>query len=232
MQTIKLDIPQDIVDFVNEISERSVGYKVYIGGGYLRDLYYNKHKSSHEWDILTPKDLDLFVVPDTTVDKDVRPSLWIPARGYTNFVKEAWEIPDMQERGVAKVTGMWFSKLSTMDVQFIEYKNSMSSHQLAEDMDMNINQIMYRPMSEDCIVTDAFVEGHENGIIKAMHQYDRVRMYKRYVRMQDKFWSYTEEGKPELDYDETRELALLVAHSGSFCDSEDLDEGCLEGGSF
>lgn len=231
-KTFKLDIPQDVVDFVNEISERSIGYQVFIGGGYLRDLYFNSIKTKYEDYKLEPKDLDLFVVPDTTISEDVRPSLWIPAKGYTNFVKESWEIPDMQERGVAKVTGMWFKSLTTADVQLIEYKNSMTSSQLAQDMDMNINQIMYRPFKGDCICTNAFIEGHENEVIEAMHDYDRVRMYKRYVRMQDKFFYYNVEGKPELERDEVVKLATIVDHEGSFCDSDDLEEACLDGGDF
>ena len=210
--TDKVEIAEDVLKFLKEVNDSSTGYDIYLGGGYLRDKYVGK----------TPKDVDVFVIPNGE-EKD----LHIPPRGYNNYIKDASSISDMQERGVKKVRGDWYSKMSTPDVQFIIYQDPMTIKELAEDMDINLCQVMYSAQSGEVLATEAFITGHFCKIIECLHDYDTVRTYKRYVRMEDKFYDYHSVGKPELGHFELERLAETVEHSGSFCE-EDLQDGIIE----
>ena len=215
-----LEIHPSVIGFLEEVQERSEGYDVYLGGGFIRDLYVKKFGESYGNDLI-PKDVDIFIIP-TDEDSNER-HLHMPAKGYINFSKEAWRIPDMEERGVKKVTGTWYKHLDTADVQFIEYKKHMSVEELTAGMDMTINQCMYSITNEMFVFTDNFIKDHGMELIRCTHDYDVVRMYKRFVRMEDKFWWYTEVNKPELDYEDTQRLAHSVDHEGSFCDADEFD---------
>ena len=214
-------ISQDVLDFLEEVSQKSQGYDIYLGGGYIRDLYARTYGSTYAED-LEPKDVDVFVIPKE-MGEHIPRKLHLPAKGYTNFIKEAWEIPDMEERGVKSVTGTWYKTLSTSNVQFIEYKEPMTMLELAADMDMTINQCMYSVERENFVFTQGFLDDHENEIIRCDHVYDTVRMYKRFVRMEDKFWWYDTVGKPDLDWEDLSRLAASVDHAGSFCESDEFD---------
>jgi len=62
--------------------------------------------------------------------------------------------------------------------RFIAYdKIFLTEVELAADMDMNINQIMYNPSTKKVITTNAFVNGHNNRVIECLHQFDECRMY-------------------------------------------------------
>lgn len=206
---LEVEFKEDVRTFVKTVAEKSIGYDIYLGGGFLRDLYTGN----------TPKDVDIFVIPQD--DFEGQRDLYIPPRGYNNYIKHAWEISDMEERGVAKVRGDWYSKLSTPDVQFIIYEKPMTQDELAEDFDMNICQITMHGLSGSIYATSAFLKGHEDMVIECLHDYDTVRTYKRYVRMEEKFYNYDVEGKPELDHYQIVELANSVDHEGSFCGEAD-----------
>lgn len=214
--TDKTPIATDVALFIEEVYKNTTGYDIYLGGGYLRDKYTNN----------LPKDVDVFVIPNGR-EKD----LYIPPRGYNNYIKSARDISDMQKRGVHKVRGDWYSKMTTSDVQFIIYEKPMTMEELAEDMDINICQVMYSAATLRVLATQAFVDGHEDEIIECLHDYDRVRTFKRYVRMEDKFPFYDVVGKPSLDCDELYDLAQHVDHDGSFCEDTLEPEIQLQEGS-
>jgi hypothetical protein len=204
----KLDItiPKDILDFLDIVVAKTKGYSIYLGGGYLRDLYYNSFLPENtEYNLnisLTPKDLDIFFVPDISFNaKDNVRELPVISKSYINYDTLAEDIPDMQERGVARVRGMFLSTLSTPDVQFIVYdKHFVFADQLAQDMDMNINQIMYDPVCRYFYVSDEFLSGHKDKVIECLHKFDETRMYNRYKRMQKKFPNYSVVTDLDMEY--------------------------------
>jgi hypothetical protein len=179
----KIQIRTDVLEFIEDVAKKTIGYDVYLGGGYLRDLYCG----------LEPKDIDLFFIPNGN-DRE----LPILSKTYINYSRSADEIPDMQERGVDKVVGLFAPKLSTCDVQFIVYKKFLTADELAADMDMNINQCMYHIESKQFFLSKEFVYGHSEMVIQCLHTFDQTRMFKRYERMKGKFPSYGVIGQPVL----------------------------------
>ena len=109
-----LELPEDVLDFLKEVDGLTKGYDIYLGGGAIRDLYYNELNRPH---YLIPKDIDLFFVPNGL---HVQELPTIP-RSYVNYDKSADEITGMEERGVARVRGLFVPKLNISDVQFIVY---------------------------------------------------------------------------------------------------------------
>lgn len=190
-----IKIREDVLAFIEDVSNKTRGYKVYLGGGYLRDLYCN----------LEPKDVDLFFVP-TSGEKGIP----VLSKTYINYERAAEEIPDMQERGVAKVRGIFVPKLSTCDVQFIIYEKVLDGMELAKDMDMNINQVMYDVETKEFLLSTAFINGHHHCYIECLHTFDQTRMFKRYERMKLKFPSYHVLGQPVFDDYKSDELVALV----------------------
>lgn len=202
-----LKLPEDVLDFLKEVDDLTKGYDIYIGGGAIRDLYYNELNRPH---YLTPKDIDLFFVPN---ELHVQELPTIP-RSYVNYDKSANEIPDMEERGVARVRGLFVPKLSISDVQFIVYKDFMSQRELAKDMDVNICQVMMSVKTGEMFATEDFYKGHEDEYIEMLHTFDFVRMAKRIARMKAKFPDYDVEG----DWNLIDLVDSMDAHAGSFCD--------------
>ncbi|AHK11506.1 hypothetical protein S140_99 [Shewanella sp. phage 1/40] len=230
MKNINLTIPEDVLLFLEDVSKRTKGYKVYLGGGYLRDMYFNqvvnKGVPAGVGTYNIPKDLDIFFVPTVffNIEDTVREIPVLP-KTYINFEVLADDVPDMKHRGLDRVRGMFVSTLSTRDVQFIVYeKVLLSSEHLASDMDMNINQIMYDVDNKEFTVTQAFLDGHEDKVIECLQQFDEIRMYERYLRMKKKF--------PEYETKTTLDMASIAAqlrtdtvrpyksgtHGGSFID--------------
>jgi len=200
----KIQIRTDVLKFIEDVAKKTIGYDVYLGGGYLRDLYCG----------LEPKDIDLFFIPNGN-EKE----LPILSKTYINYSRSADEIPDMQERGVDKVVGLFAPKLSTCDVQFIVYKKVLSGLDLAKDMDMNINQVMYHVKSKKFFYSIDFLNGHHRMIIECLHQFDQTRMFKRYERMKGKFPSYDVIGQPVFDdykEDELRDVVRRTQSTGSY----------------
>lgn len=216
-------LEDDVQQFLETVSEITEGYDVYLGGGYLRDLYYNElqwgiHKDIYDmsgWDLfvepLTPKDIDLFFVPKEGATEKTIPVL---PKTYINYDKAASEIPDMQERGVARVRGMFVPALTTSDVQFIVYDKIMTHEELTGDMDVGICQVMYSLQDKTFYATEAFYDGHDNEEIEMLHTFDFVRMGKRLARMQDKFPDYSIVG----DWDLSEFVNNVRENTGSFCE--------------
>ena len=202
-----LKLPEDVLDFLKEVDDLTKGYDIYLGGGAIRDLYYNELNRPH---YLIPKDIDLFFVPNGL---HVQELPTIP-RSYVNYDKSADEIPDMEERGVARVRGLFVPKLSISDVQFIVYKDFMSQRELAKDMDVNICQVMMSVKTGEMFATEDFYKGHEDEYIEMLHTFDFVRMAKRVARMKAKFPDYDVEG----DWNLIDLVDSMDVHAGSFCD--------------
>lgn len=186
----------------------TTGYDVYLGGGFVRDLYFNE---INECDDMNPKDVDLFFVPS-----DGEMKLPTIVKSYVNYDKSSSEIPDMEERGVDSVRGLFVPWLDTKDVQFIVYKNKMTQEELASDMDCNINQLMVCIDSNTRFATNAFIEGHNEQEIEMLHCFNFIRMGKRLARMSDKFPSYEVVG----DWDLSEFAKKIGTHEGSFCDED------------
>ena len=202
-----LELPEDVLDFLKEVDGLTKGYDIYLGGGAIRDLYYNELNRPH---YLIPKDIDLFFVPNGL---HVQELPTIP-RSYVNYDKSADEITGMEERGGARGRGLFVPKLNISDVQFIVYKDFMSQKELAKDMDININQVMMSVKTGEMFATEDFYKGHEDEYIEMLHTFDFVRMAKRVARMKAKFPDYDVEG----DWNLIDLVDSMDVHAGSFCD--------------
>lgn len=194
-------IPQDVLNFLADVVVKTKGYDVYLGGGYLRDLYYNQvnHLGNFRKFYLgksindqpkAPKDLDIFFTPKNDGWKVVERELPVIPKTYINYDIDAQDIPNVREN-VKHVRGLFMKNLSTRDIQFIVYDKSMTMKSLAEDMDISINQIMYHPETELSYMTDAFTNSHEDKTIELLHEFETSRMIARLRRMQAKFPDYT-----------------------------------------
>lgn len=210
MKELDIEIPQDIKDFVKEIQEKSEGYHVYIAGGFCRDKYTG----------LTPKDLDIVMIPLSRENSYIH----IPARCYINYNKTTEDVgdsSDMKKRGVKQLIGMFNHSLSTKEVQLIVYDKYLPAHQVAEDMDMNIVQVIWDAKMDRVEATEAFVKGHEDKVIECLHEYDSVRMWHRFLRMESKFPSYKSINKPPEPAKAIRQSGSSARHSGSIDLGED-----------
>ena len=174
-------VSQDVIDLLTDLRERvGLDFNIYLSGGYLRDVLCG----------LTPKDVDIVLAP-----KGDRPleMYYIPSRYYVNYNTLAGGITDksdMIERGVYQVVGLFNSKLSTPEVQFIVYSKPMTQEEVAFDFDMGINQIVWDGVSDEPTYTGAFLDGHKGKYIECMHDYCKVRTYRRFERMKEKFPEY------------------------------------------
>lgn len=188
-------IPEDVKEFLQEVVKRTKGYDIYLGGGYLRDIWWNiqnvddllrAHSKwwGHNTDAKNPKDLDIFFVPNG----EIKELPTIP-KTYVNYDIMAIDIPNVREN-VERVRGLFNSALSTRDIQFIIYDKPMSMRMMAEDMDTSVNQAMYDPGTGCSYCTNAFYNSHENKTITMLHEFEEERMYSRLKRMQSKFPEY------------------------------------------
>ena len=190
-------LPEDIKDFIEQVAEKTKGYDVYLGGGYLRDIYWNHLNGYRDWQNYhfgcdnqpkEPKDIDIFFIPI----RDEVKSLPVLPKMYINYDVPAVDIPNVREN-VAHVRGLFMKDLSTHDIQFIVYDKAMSMKSLAEDMDINLNQVMYCPRKQTQYMTKDFITSHGNKIIKIMHEFELERMFGRIQRMMKKFPDYSVE---------------------------------------
>tara|TARA_R110000850_G_C9927482_1_gene461881 strand:+ start:655 stop:1302 length:648 start_codon:yes stop_codon:yes gene_type:complete len=185
---IEAYIAGDIKELLKGIQEEVIGkFTVYLGGGLLRDGYCGK----------TPKDVDIVFIPHLG-NEGIEVS-YLPKKFYCNYNKRVSEMSntsDMQARGVTQVVGLFNSRLSTPEVQFIVYEKHLTMEELAADFDINICQVVWSPLEDVFYATDAFIKGHKRKIIECLHDYDKVRTYDRYCRMEAKFSDYQVVGKP------------------------------------
>jgi hypothetical protein len=180
-----LKIPQDILDLCEMIEKSTVGYDVYLGGGFLRDLEYGNN---------TPKDVDLFFIPHKGYNLEIIPfcDLGFPVYDYQNPTQ------DMKDRGVNRVVCFVNKELSTQEVNYIVYDYGMSIEELARDFDMGINQIVYDIKNKVLYRSDKYVEHHENKVLECLHKFSHERMWHRYQRMKAKFPNYSVVGEPSV----------------------------------
>lgn len=197
MDKIKNLIKKDVLDFIELVANKSRGYDIYLGGGYLRDTYYQTVKNK---DIITtkPKDIDLFFIPKQNENVFELPTI---PHTYINYNIDARDIPNVREN-VKHVRGLFKSDLSTKDIQFIIYDKPMTMEFLAEDMDCNINQIMYSIKDQVGYATNNFYNGFEDDLILMLHTFDTERMFGRVQRMMKKFPTFTvEHNIPVLEWE-------------------------------
>lgn len=180
-----IKIAEDVKDLLKDLSKQLNGeFDVYLGGGYLRDSYCG----------LTPKDVDVFLVP---VDNTPKRVSYTPAGYYINYRKIVGDNnPELQHRHLHELVGLFNGKLSTPEVQFIVYDHYMDAYEVAEDLDMNINQVVWCPLKDILYSTQAFIKGHEDNVIECLGNDNDVRKYHRYERMSVKFPLYSTKGMP------------------------------------
>ena len=186
MFNIESLIKEDVLEFLQKVAVKTEGYDVYLGGGYLRDNYFQKY--NHKGDILThsPKDIDIFFIPNNETSSCELPTV---EKTYINYDIDARDIPNVRPN-VKHVRGLFEGNLSTRDIQFIVYDKPLTMRQLAEDMDCNLNQIMYNVKTRLGYHTDAFYKGFEDKEIKMLHEFEVERMFGRIQRMIKKFPSF------------------------------------------
>ncbi|CAH9014292.1 conserved hypothetical protein [Vibrio phage 277E43-1] len=226
-------IPQDVLNFLDDVVSKTKGYDVYLGGGYLRDIYYNLlndvnpvlyYPSSHVQPKV-PKDLDIFFIP--RVNEGVQELPVLP-KTYINYDIAAVDIPNVREN-VKHVRGLFMKTLSTRDIQFIVYDKGMTMRKLAEDMDISINQVMYSPDTQLSYMTDAFTNSHEYKTIHMLHEFETSRMIARLKRMEKKFPDYSlvhAISQEEIDFYESKaeiekRMKRRGASTGSFVSDEE-----------
>lgn len=200
MKELEVRVEWDVRQFLLKVVEACPDFDIYLGGGYLRDSYYSLKNNT----LFEPKDIDIFFVPKDGIEKDV--PVAAAESTFVKYHKAAADISDMEERGVSSLTGLSVHYLSTKEVQFIVYKQFMTQEQLVLDMDMNVNQIMWKPSEHGSTVlaSDYFVLGHAEKLIICHHKYDETRMYYRYERMKEIFPTYKVTGQPEEPEKKTR----------------------------
>jgi len=216
---IAIKIDKWVQELLLEIKQNIKGYDVYLAGGYLRDQHCE----------LPFKDLDVILTPN---GEERSPVLYTP-KGYGMLYNKLCEDNnDMKKRGVEMLVGLYKRKPSkyvdigslsvpieteqdVTEIQYIVYDKPMSVEALTEDMDMNINQVMWRPTKDSvingafpCHCTEDFVEGHEEGFIEFSHWYDNTRMYLRQKRMIEKFPAY--DIYDDIDLTETEKIDLAM----------------------
>ncbi len=232
-------IPKDIQEFLEEVISRTKGYDVYLGGGYLRDIWWNiknvkglhfahgkwwSDSGLHSTVPKQPKDLDLFFIPQNGVVEKELPTI---PKTYVNYDVMAEDIPNVREN-VYRVRGLFNSHISTRDIQFIIYDKPMDIVNMADDMDIDINQVMYEPLTDVTHGSLAFYYAHENKSFQILHTFEEERMYGRLKRMEKKFPDYEmKHGFDELTWLtlETENTKIRKRPSGStgsfICDEFD-----------
>ena len=158
------------------------GYKLYIAGGYLRDIHNN----------LSPKDVDIMVVPQGYIyDPDDFGEMIVSLEDYTvekTFIHQCQYMSDMLERGVG---GLVMGSMDCgTDVQFIIYDNFMSQQEITDDMDMNCNQITMDSDGQS-MTSPEYTKCFEDKHIKILHSYSEARKVSRMKRMMAKFPDFT-----------------------------------------
>lgn len=179
-------IPTEVKGLLEEMETKSKGYEIYLGGGFLRDLYVSV--TQENW--FCPKDIDLFFVSNGESEQ----SLPVLPRTYIHYSLDENELPeDTVERGISSVTGLFVPKLTiTKDVQIIVYntEHKLSINELAEDMDCNCNQIMYNHEADLIYASEEFFKSHTDKEIKLLKEFDGERMKERLLRMQKRLPDY------------------------------------------
>lgn len=179
-------IPKEVTDLLEEMETKSKGYDIYLGGGFLRDLYVAVTQDKE----FSPKDIDLLFVNN----RDSQQNLPVLPRTYINYSLDENELPeDSVERGISSVTGLFIPKLTiTKDVQIIVYntEHKFSIIELAEDMDCNCNQIMYNHKKGLIYASEEFFKSHTNMEIRLLKEFDEERMKERLLRMQKRLPAY------------------------------------------
>lgn len=162
---------EPVVELLSDLEKVNLSYNFYLGGGALRDITFKGVSTEL-------KDWDIFAVP--LEDKAFITSL-------PNEVKPLFEVTynlDMSKRGVESLhTG--FVKGIPEEVNVIVYHKQLSTIELADDFDFNVNQIVM-DSTGDIYTTEAFDKFHDTGVLVQTKQYNEERMQERMERMQSR----------------------------------------------
>lgn len=188
MKKLNIKLPKDVVEYLRVL--RSIfgkSFDVYLGGGFLRDLYTGRH---------VPKDLDIFLVPNGTLSDH-----YDYVRAYKDGLEQINDdvymchhmvvgdyLEDMAIRGVSRVM-MGFCTLCGFESQIIMYNRQLSLEEMTLDFDFTINQVVQAPDNE-IYCSDDFIVDHECRLIHQTHVYGAERMTHRLERMVAKYGDY------------------------------------------
>lgn len=190
MFNLKSQIPNDVLLFLNAVNRDAKGYDIYLCGGYLRDKYWNSKNTNEIFlgfaERKKPKDLDIIFIPKP--DEDIK-ELPVFSKTYINYDLLAEEVDNVRDN-VYRVRGIFNSYLSTPDIQFIEYDKYLTMEEVASDMDIDINQIVYCLTEKVFYGTPEFYTAHDNKTFELRHTFDQDRMCNRLDRMATKFSDY------------------------------------------
>lgn len=206
---VKERLNQRTLQFLEDLLSNTTGYDIYLGGGYLRDSYWNniqgysldygfKFGVDNNLQPKQPKDLDIFLIPNNEPVKQ----LPLMQNCYVNYNILAADIENCRDN-VERVIGLFARMLTpTKDIQLIVYDKYLTIEELAVDMDCNINQIMYSVKNDNLFMSTDFIKSHEEKTIKMMHDFEQERMFNRLRRMQKKYPDYTlVHNIPQEDFD-------------------------------
>ena len=217
MNKVDIVLEYDVKSLIKYVSEACPMHHVYLVGGYLRDKYvYPQARKTRFLSWMgkdnQPKDVDIVLIPRSTSERAV--PVEAVKGGLVMYIKDCND-NDMAVRGVDKLVGVRMYELSTRDVQLIVYDKFLSEEEVMLDMDMNIVQAIYNPLTDEVHVSDAFLKGHNEKVIECLHKYDEERMLVRYERMEAKLSGYTTKGKPTLQLSRKKRKAIRQSHSNS-----------------
>lgn len=187
MNKINIEVPTELYGVLTEIEcAVSPKYTIYVAGGFLRDTHGNR----------PIKDLDIMVVPvdpsdtgyisevSTLVDK-VASNIFYPE----NVIPSQY-LEGMKSRGISGVL-MGYCRGMSMESQLIVYGKHMTEEDVANDMDINICQIVLGEYGR-AICTDAFLEGFQSKTIEVLNGKDNLpREQERLDRIGRKYPEFT-----------------------------------------
>lgn len=168
-----LDQVREVLEHVED--ETNGQFKLYLAGGYLRDVLNG----------VTPKDIDVMVVP--VEDSDAYDFEWCLTDTEFHTEKQLLEecqyMSDMSSRGVS---ALFMGSYNGDDLQFIVYDKIMTQEQVTLDMDINLCQIT---MDSSGFIheSDNFIEGFAENKITLHHEYSEKRAQQRVERMLSKY---------------------------------------------
>lgn len=166
-----------VLKLMRHIESQDSSWRLYIGGGYLRDTEHG----------VTPKDVDVMVVPDDSLtfsdDFYDLVNTQDELKVEKCFVDECQYMSDMTKRSVS---GLIMCEFNGEPLQFIIYGKKLSQEELTLDMDINICQITC-DSSGLLFTSENYIDGFKNKEIKVLHDYSEKRKHARVQRMLEKY---------------------------------------------
>ncbi|WMX18607.1 nucleotidyltransferase [Aeromonas phage 1233] len=155
---IDLHVPPTTMELIRKVQAAFPNYSVMLAGGYLRDLYRSK----------SPKDIDIFLIPERKVPKDDR----FVAR--TVALRKLHEVvgvgafkvsdagnycPEIADRGIDYI--MYFQPQDSLELNIMLCDRPMDAYDLAATFDYTVNQIVMTSAGT-VVVTQEFIDDFED----------------------------------------------------------------------